>query len=112
MMASQDVKDYGIRNDISLLHEVSDDLAYCIILSIIDSAKAATQISMENKIPLSSTYKKLKKLQKCGLVRIERISIDATGKKALLYKSKITKIEFKMEREGLIASIGYSSAFT
>lgn len=105
-MASQGVRDYSVGNDISLLHELSDDIAYRIIISIIDSAKAATQISMENKIPLSSTYKKLKKLQKHGLVRIERISIDATGKKALLYKSKIRKIEFKMEREGLIASMG------
>jgi predicted transcriptional regulator len=106
MMASQDIRDISIGNDIFLLHELSDDIAYRIIISIVDSAKAATQISMENKIPSSSTYKKLKKLQKCGLVRIERINIDASGKKVLLYKSKIRRIEFKMEREGLITSLG------
>jgi hypothetical protein len=60
MIASRDVIEYSIGDDISLLHELSDDIAYRIISSIADSAKAATQISVENKIPLSSTYKKLK----------------------------------------------------
>jgi predicted transcriptional regulator len=106
MIASQDVSEYSVGNNISLLHELSDEIAYRIISSIADSAKAATQISLENKIPLSSTYKKLKRLQRLGLVRIERISIDSSGKKALLFRCKLRKIEFKMEREGLIASMG------
>lgn len=50
-------------NDISLIHEISDDMAFRIITSISDSAKDAIRISMENNIPLSSTYKKIKKLQ-------------------------------------------------
>lgn len=37
-------------NDISLIHEISDDMAFRIITSISDSAKAATRISIENKI--------------------------------------------------------------
>jgi len=57
-------------NDTSLIHEISDDMAFRIITSISDSAKAATRINIENKIPLSSTYKKIKKLQKYGVVRI------------------------------------------
>ena len=56
MIASQDSSENGIGNDILLLHELSDEIAYRIISSITDSAKAATQISVENKIPLSSTY--------------------------------------------------------
>lgn len=100
-MKSQGLNDFTIENDISLVHELSDDIAYRIITSIIDSAKTATQISIENKIPLSSTYKKIKKLRKCGLVRIQRFNIEANGKKVLLYRSNITKIEFKMEREKL-----------
>ena len=60
----------SVENDISLIHVISDDMAFRIITSISDSAKAATRISIENKIPLSSTYKKIKKLQKYGVVRI------------------------------------------
>lgn len=50
----------SVENDISLIHVISDDMAFRIITSISDSAKAATRISIENKIPLSSTYKKIK----------------------------------------------------
>jgi predicted transcriptional regulator len=71
----------SVENDISLIHVISDDMAFRIITSISDSAKAATRISIENKIPLSSTYKKIKKLQKYGVVRIYRSEIDGTGKK-------------------------------
>lgn len=44
----------SVENDISMIHEISDDMAFRIITSISDSAKAATHISIENKIPLSS----------------------------------------------------------
>ena len=60
----------SIENEILLVHEISDEMAFRIIVSIRDCAKAATQISIENNIPLSSTYKKIKKLQKYGVVRI------------------------------------------
>lgn len=70
--------------NISLIHEISDDMAFRIITSISDSAKAATRISMENEIPLSSTYKKIKKLQKCGVVRIYRSEIDESGKESTI----------------------------
>jgi hypothetical protein len=89
-----------VENDISLIHEISDDMAFRIITSISDSAKAATRISIENKIPLSSTYKKIKKLQKFGVVRIYRSEMDGIGKKVLLYRSNIASFEFKIERGG------------
>ena len=79
-------------------------MAYRIITSIIDSAKAATQISMENKIPQSSTYKKIKKLQRSGLVRFQKYELDETVTKVLLYRSNIASFEFKMER-GRVAYI-------
>ena len=85
----------SIENDISLIHEISDDMAFRIITSIRDSPKAATQISIENNIPLSSTYKKIKKLQKCGVVRVHRSEIDESGKRVLFYKSNIASFEFK-----------------
>jgi hypothetical protein len=109
MTESQFVEN-SIDNDISLIHEISDDMAYRIITSIIDSAKAATQISIENKIPLSSTYKKIKKLQRNGLVRIQKYELDETGKKVLLYKSNIANFEFKMERGRLHISQALTSS--
>ena len=83
----------SIENDISLVHEISDEMAFRIIQSIKDNAKAATRISIENNIPLSSTYKKIKKLQKYGVVRIHRSEIDESGKRVLFYKSNIASFE-------------------
>jgi hypothetical protein len=37
----------SIENDISLIHEISDVMAFRIITSIRDSPKAASQISLE-----------------------------------------------------------------
>jgi hypothetical protein len=87
-------------NEIPLIHEISDDMAYRIITSISDSAKDAISISMENKIPLSSTYKKIKRLQKYGIVKIYRSEMDGRGKKVLLYRSNIASFEFKIEKAG------------
>ena len=109
-MADSQLVRNSIDNDISLIHEISDDIAYRIITSIIDSAKAATQISMENKIPLSSTYKKIKKLQRSGLVRIQKYELDETGKKVLLFRSNIASFEFKMERGRLHISQALTSS--
>jgi predicted transcriptional regulator len=88
----------SIENDISLIHEISDVMAFRIITSIKDSPKAASQISLENNLPLSSTYKKIKKLQKYGVVRIHRSEIDESGKRVLFYKSNIANFEFRIEK--------------
>jgi hypothetical protein len=88
----------SIENEISLVHEISDEMAFRIIVSIRDCPKAATQISIENNIPLSSTYKKIKKLQKYGLVRIHRSEIDESGKRVLFFKSNIASFEFRIEK--------------
>src|SRR5688500_20257374 len=89
----------SIALEISLIHEISDEMAFRIITSIRDSPKAATQISIENNIPLSSTYKKIKKLQKYEVVRIQRSEIDESGKRELIYKSNITSNENKIDKK-------------
>lgn len=89
----------SVENEISLVHEISDEMAFRIITSIRHSPKAATPISIENNIPLSSTYKKIKKLQKYGVVRIHRSEIDESGKRVLFYKSNIASFEFKIKKE-------------
>ena len=50
--------------------------------------KKCVQICYENKLPLSSTYKKIRKLYYDGLVSVEKIDIDGKGRKVVFYKSK------------------------
>ena len=67
-------------------------------MSIADISKTASQISQDNNLPQSSTYKKIKKLLKTGLIEIERISIEDKGKRVVFYKSKVESLEFNLQR--------------
>lgn len=95
------VTDYEENNSLLLLREVAEMITYKIIISTMYSAKTVLQISTENKLPLSSTYKKINKLCKVGILSVERASIDDNGKKVLYYKSKIRAIEACLNENGL-----------
>lgn len=85
-----------------LLQELADGVSHRIILSTIDSAKTAAQVSAENSLPLSSTYKKLKRLQDVGLLSVERIELDGKGRKVVYYRSKVKSMEFNLSRDQVL----------
>jgi predicted methyltransferase len=87
---------------IPLLQDIVDETTFKIILSTIDVAKTVFQICDGNKTPISSTYKKIRKLQDAGLVFIEKIQIDDKGKKIIFYKSKIKTLEFSLKKDGIL----------
>jgi len=82
---------------IETLREITDKTTYRIIISIIHSPKTAAQICAENKLPQSSTYKRIRKLQEKGLITIEKINIDSKGKKVVLYRSGIKSLVFNLK---------------
>ena len=82
---------------IEMLREIADKTTYRIIIAIIHSPKTAAQICAENKLPVSSTYKRIRKLYEASLITIERINIDSKGKKVVLYKSKIKSLVFNLK---------------
>ena len=85
-----------------LLQDIVDESSLKIISSIIEVEKNVFQICFENKLPLSSTYKKIRKLQSYGLVSVEKIDIDGRGKKVMFYKSNIKSLDFNLKKEGII----------
>jgi predicted transcriptional regulator len=87
---------------IALLQNIVDQTTFKIILSTIDTAKTVFQICDENKIPISTTYKKIRKLKYAGMVSIEKIEIDDKGKKVIYYKSKIKTLEFSLKKDGIM----------
>ena len=87
---------------IRLLQNIVDETTFKIILSTIDIAKTVFQICEENKIPISSTYKKIRKLQNADLIFIKKIEIDDKGKKVIFYKSKIKTLEFSLKKDGIL----------
>ena len=89
-------------NDIPILHELADRVACRIIISTIGSAKTVSQIRQENKLPLSSIYKKVQKLANADLLSIEKINIDRNGRKVLFYRSRVSSIELNLNSEGIL----------
>jgi len=90
-----------------LLKALFDKHSYKILLSIIDESKTAVQICNENEkvIPISSTYKKIKKLKEAGLLIIDKIVINKEGKKVIFYKSKIRSIEMILNKKQFILQL-------
>jgi hypothetical protein len=46
-----------------------------------DTAKNVLQICHDNRIPISLTYKKVRRLQHDGLLSVEKIEVDDNGLK-------------------------------
>ena len=82
-----------------LLQELVDSISYRLIISTIDRPKTAAQVAVENDLPLSSTYKKIRKLQDVGMLFIEKIELDGKGKKVVFYRSRIKSMEFNMSQD-------------
>ena len=91
-----------IHTAIPILQDIIDESALKIISSIIDFEKNVFQICYENKLPLSSTYKKIRKLNNNGLVSVGKIDIDSKGRKVVFYKSKIRSLDFNLKKDGIL----------
>ena len=96
---------------IPLLQNIIDENTLKIISSIIDAPKNVFQICYDNKIPLSSTYRKIRKLQQEGLVSIEKIEVDGKGKRVALYMSKIKSLGFNLKKESVLLQFEQNDGF-
>lgn len=85
-----------------LLKELFDGFSYKIVMSIIEDSKTVFEICKENELPISSTYKKIRKLKDLGLLFIDRIVINEKGKKVVFYKSKIQSVELILNKKQVL----------
>ena len=84
---------------ITFLNNILENDTYKIILSVIENSKTVYQMHKETSLPLSSIYKRIKKLEDLGIISIEKISINNKGRKSIFYKSKIKNITFKLNEK-------------
>jgi len=90
------------KNASILLKELFDGFSYKIVMSTIEDSKTVFEICKENDLPISSTYKKIKKLKDLGLLFIDRIVINEKGKKVVFYKSKIQSVELILNEKQVL----------
>ena len=95
---------------IPLLQDIIDELAIKIISSTIESAKNVFQICYDKKIPPSSTYKKIRKLEQEGLVSIEKMETDGNGRKVTFYRSNIKSLDFNLKKESILLQLEQNDA--
>ncbi len=88
------LKKYDINQKI--LDELVDIVSRNIMLSIVRRSKSVLDIATEKKIPISSVYQKLNRLEDLSLVFVEKETVDLDGKKTRFYRSRIkeAKIHF------------------
>ncbi|HXS59565.1 MAG TPA: hypothetical protein VN703_02005 [Candidatus Sulfopaludibacter sp.] len=94
-------KDEQQQKDVSILNELFDGFSYKILLSVADESKTVFQICKDNSVPISSTYKKIRKLKDANLLCIDKIIINEKGKKVVFYKSKIQSVELTLDKQQL-----------
>ncbi len=75
----------------AILSIVSDKYCRQILFSTIDRPKSVMEISYENKIPISTVYRRIQTLHDNKLVGVSGL-ISSDGKKYFLYKSKVKAI--------------------
>jgi len=75
----------------AILGIVSDRYCRQILFSTIDRPKSVMEISYENKIPISTVYRRIQTLHDNKLVKVSGL-ISSDGKKYFLYKSKVKAI--------------------
>jgi hypothetical protein len=82
MVVEQDRKD-------ALLHSMADEFARKILLSTMLRAKTIQEIAEEDKIPISTCYRRVHELVALRLLREDQTIITESGKKFELYRSLI-----------------------
>jgi hypothetical protein len=85
-----------------IFRELADKISQKVVASTIANAKPVQQIALENSLPLSSTYKKIRKLCEMKLIAVDRIVIDDGGRKVFFYKSRVRSCQFHLRPEGPI----------
>ncbi len=82
------------------LEVLSDKYCRLILEAIMDAPKSVTEISTEQKIPLSTVYRRIQLLHDSKMVRTSGVITD-DGKRLFLYKSKIMEVNTSF-RDGKI----------
>jgi len=89
----------------AVLRALLDDQSRLILTSTMLVPKSVVEITREQKIPVTSAYRKVKELKEFGLLKVERIIITDDGKKYELVKSAIKTATVQLDRETLDVNV-------
>lgn len=80
---------------------MADDQSRLILISTMLTSKSVLDIAREQSIPIISAYRKVKKLKKFRLLKVDHIVLTEWGKKIELLRSAIRSASVQFERRKL-----------
>ena len=80
-----------------ILKELANLESRHILFAIMKSHKSIQDISREQKIPLSSVYKRITSLMECSLIH-EKVDFSDNGHVTRFYQSKIKDVEISITK--------------
>jgi hypothetical protein len=76
---------------------LGDDISFAIIKSTISQSRPAVEIAKAHHVPLSSVYKKIRKLKELGIIDVDKIDVDGrSGKRIAYYRSRVESLELSL----------------
>ncbi len=87
-----------------ILQVIADKYCKNILRSTLNNPKSANQISSDEKIPISTVYRRVQTLFDSKLLILSG-TINEDGKKHFLYKSRVKSISVKCDLEETIIEI-------
>lgn len=82
----------------AVLQALLDDQSRLILTSTMLIPKSVIDITREQRIPVTSAYRKVKELKEYGLLKVERIVITEDGKKYELVRSAIRSASVQFDK--------------
>ena len=82
----------------AVLRALLDDHSRLILTATMLAPKSVIDITREQKIPITSAYRKVKELKEFGLLKVDRIVLTQDGKKFELVRSTIRTASIQFDR--------------
>ncbi|WP_133121058.1 hypothetical protein [Candidatus Nitrosotalea bavarica] len=89
----------------AILHSLSDEQSMSIINCTRDTAKSMNDIIQETQISRTTVHRKINFMVKNGLLVVEKFMVASDGKKSKLFRSKLSSIKIKHERNNMFVII-------
>src|SRR5208282_1262980 len=85
----------------AVIRALLDDQSRLILISTMLTSKSILNIRREQNIPLGSAYRKVKRLKKFGLLKVDGTVLVEGGKKVELLRSAIRSASVQFDRRKL-----------
>jgi hypothetical protein len=87
---AEDASIHGLQSSNSILNALGDEISRRILTSAIASGRSVEEISVEQNLPLSTCYRRIRHLVDEGLMILERLVITPAGKRFAIYRTSFS----------------------